>query len=607
MRMTHTAAEPRSQGAARCLSGSARRSSAQVCTSQSSQNSTSTTPLTATDGRASQHSMVPQTPVSTGRQWTVFRSQDFDAGLQPESAATSTSNAAELYSHNPGFDMGSPRTVQASSPWPDVIMASQLDCAPRFSDPPRRFPNDFRVEIPQSQLAENSLPHDRFPATSSSDSPPDDRPQLNLQRGADVYSAHKFQPDKASSHEPTRRNTPGTRSCPGSSTRMGMFWHVASLSFAANPVRSHREWAGVIDRITLPEPAAPKGSASPRVGALIQCLHRDFTSPNGQGRFVRLESLEEAYATNKKRRRLAYALRRKQNGSGYKGVWDRLSNDLFIIGEVAFDRCTPRKLHGHAPWWTLMLVATCLVTFAYMAAQWPSFVGSECSSSLCSQQAWPQGPRSLWDWLVQWNTCRRFDDDYLVLWGARYGPKMTQGQNAYRWFSSLLLYKDFIQLSSNLLLFLALGVHLERRFGTRRLIILTMIAGVGGNFFSAAFEGLCHVYSSGSGATFGMLVLFIADMAFNFETIRFPIMRILAAAILLGVFIAAAVVRGLPARLSVLGGALTALFPVLSLLPHLKSEKFEWWIPYMSLITTCGFLLALPLYVYLKRLPGISC
>jgi len=71
--------------------------------------------LTAIDSRASQHSMVPQTPVSTGRQWTVFRSQDFDAGLQPESAATSTSNAAELDSHNPGFDMGSPRTVNSSS------------------------------------------------------------------------------------------------------------------------------------------------------------------------------------------------------------------------------------------------------------------------------------------------------------------------------------------------------------------------------------------------------------------------------------------------------------------------------------------------------------
>lgn len=74
-------------------------------------------------------------------------------------------------------------------------------------------------------------------------------------------------------------------------------------------------------------------------------------------RFVRLVSLEEAYASNKKRRRLAYALRRKQTGSGYKGLCDRIGNDLFIIGEIAFDRCTPRKLHGHAPWWTLIAFA----------------------------------------------------------------------------------------------------------------------------------------------------------------------------------------------------------------------------------------------------------
>lgn len=97
-----------------------------------------------------------------------------------------------------------------------------------------------------------------------------------------------YQFDNPVQYRPTRRNTPSTRSCPGSSTRMGTLWHVASLSFAANPVRSHREWAGVIDRITLPEPTAPQGSASPRVGALIRCLHRDFTSPNGQGRYALL-------------------------------------------------------------------------------------------------------------------------------------------------------------------------------------------------------------------------------------------------------------------------------------------------------------------------------
>ena len=79
---------------------------------------------------------------------------------------------------------------------------------------------------------------------------------------------------------------------------------------------------------------------------------------------------------------------------------------------------------------------------------------------------------------------------------SRYGPKMTQGQNAYRWFSSLLLYENFIQLGSNLLLLLVLGVHLEQRFGTRRIVILTVMAGVGGNFFSAAFEvGTDHAMS----------------------------------------------------------------------------------------------------------------
>lgn len=73
---------------------------------------------------------------------------------------------------------------------------------------------------------------------------------------------------------------------------------------------------------------------------------------------------------------------------------------------------------------------------------------------------------------------------------------MTHGHNAYRWFSSLLIYRSFVQLASNLLLILFLGVHLERRFGTRRLTLLAGVAGVGGNFFSAAFEVSLHCGSA---------------------------------------------------------------------------------------------------------------
>ena len=79
------------------------------------------------------------------------------------------------------------------------------------------------------------------------------------------------------------RRIPNSRSCPHDTTRLGKLWHVASLSFAANPVRSHREWAGVIDLVNLPEIEVPQ-TASPGVGAIIRCLHRDFNPSNGHGR-----------------------------------------------------------------------------------------------------------------------------------------------------------------------------------------------------------------------------------------------------------------------------------------------------------------------------------
>lgn len=61
-----------------------------------------------------------------------------------------------------------------------------------------------------------------------------------------------------------------------------------------------------------------------------------------------------------------------------------------------------------------------LVTFAFMAAQWPVYLAGHSSSEACSQRSWPEGPQSLWDWLVTWNSCRTFSTNYLILWGGRW-------------------------------------------------------------------------------------------------------------------------------------------------------------------------------------------
>lgn len=71
--------------------------------------------LAQLDGRGSsqQHSMVPQTPASTGRRWTIFGSQDFERPANmPDAVAASTSNAQDYYSLNPSFGLASPPKVE---------------------------------------------------------------------------------------------------------------------------------------------------------------------------------------------------------------------------------------------------------------------------------------------------------------------------------------------------------------------------------------------------------------------------------------------------------------------------------------------------------------
>lgn len=121
---------------------------------------------------------------------------------------------------------------------------------------------------------------------------------------------------------------------------------------------------------------------------------------------------------------LQYYTGTAHQGLNAKGTWvimhictNRLSCHSCLHVQSYLKVAHPKHTLSQPP--SALSVQTCLVTFAYMAAQWPSFLASTPASNPCSHQAWPQGPRSLWNWLTHWNACRRFDDDYLVLWGAR--------------------------------------------------------------------------------------------------------------------------------------------------------------------------------------------
>ena len=65
---------------------------------------------------------------------------------------------------------------------------------------------------------------------------------------------------------------------------------------------------------------------------------------------------------------------------------------------------------------------------------------------------------------------------------CRYAPLMRRAGGWWRWLSSLLVQDSFPHLMASALLYGALSLHVELRFGTRRTLLLTISAALAGNF-----------------------------------------------------------------------------------------------------------------------------
>ena len=59
-------------------------------------------------------------------------------------------------------------------------------------------------------------------------------------------------------------------------------------------------------------------------------------------------------------------------------------------------------------------------------------------------------------------------------------------------------------------------------------------------------------------------------------------------------------------HLSHVGGFLSGLFPALMFLPHLKSERWEAWLPIAGALVTVVIFVALPTYFYEARFPKLG-
>lgn len=100
------------------------------------------------------------------------------------------------------------------------------------------------------------------------------------------------------------------------------------------------------------------------------------------------------------------------------------------------------------------------------------------------------------------------DTGFMIAHGAMYDPYIIQGHQYYRMFTSLFLHFGIDHLLNNMVMLGALGWNLEFETGRVKILIIYLVAGLGGNALSLYMDMRANtpVVSAGaSGAIFGLM------------------------------------------------------------------------------------------------------
>jgi rhomboid protease GluP len=92
--------------------------------------------------------------------------------------------------------------------------------------------------------------------------------------------------------------------------------------------------------------------------------------------------------------------------------------------------------------------------------------------------------------------------DSLIRWGADFGPLTTHGQ-WWRLLTSAFLHIGIIHILMNMYILFLIGMFVERLFGNLAFAVLYLLAGIGGNLVSVAWQPFT-VAAGASGAIFGV-------------------------------------------------------------------------------------------------------
>lgn len=365
----------------------------------------------------------------------------------------------------------------------------------------------------------------------------------------------------------------------------------------------------------------PEGDARARFRAAVQKVERggrmrrmsqivDDVESQPAERLAAAVQLEADLATvdDETRPQLLKAIRKKKEGA-FDSFADRTVTEIYVTGSRAFHFLTPRKLGAHRRWLTWAVAAFVVVLFFYNSGIYPAYLAAgDQISGACLREARVTNAYGLYRWFVGGSgfcVDHTLSPDFLIRWGALWLPRLRA--QPWRLWTSLFVHVTLYHMATNMFLWLVLGAYVEKTFGWWRLAILWLLAGTGGALMTASFDGACTANVGFSGADFGLLGVYVVDLAENIRTSRRAVLRTVMTIILLILLIAGSVTAPSVSQWAHLGGFLSGVFPSMVLLPRLGHAHVEAWIPIVGALWTVAYFTSLASYVFARRAKGLDC
>lgn len=213
-----------------------------------------------------------------------------------------------------------------------------------------------------------------------------------------------------------------------------------------------------------------------------------------------------------------------------------------------------------------------------------------------------------------WPTFRRsgsadadcFSPDFVLQWGGLHLQQLLPPESqTWRFVSTLFIHDSLEHFVMSMIMLTRLAFQIERAYGGHRIFAIIMLSGLGGAFTGALFEARCDILVGASGAIFGLIGCFIADLIMNFESIKWPLLKlVMVIFIIIQAGVQAAIATRKVSWPMHAGGFFCGLSLSFVLIPNMyRAMALEAYLPLVTAAAVLVFFFFFPIAIFVSNTP----